>query len=167
MYEDDKELDPIAWRLAFGVVAILVIFKIAQTVTGNLNYFTVWFILVFFMITGHVYGAVRNFIWVYGQEFPCFLGKMFVHCGRLFNLLTFSLRYEGDQGDEQHGFCYRGEILIGTTTAIVYLIGSTYFIWLWKAHKTEYMYRTGYWKEEQSIDEIIERIDDQLDKYNQ
>ena len=75
MHEDNTELDPIAFRLAFGVIVVLIGMKNAQIFTGNVNYLAVWQILTCLMVIGHFYGSVRNFLWLYDQEFPCFLGR--------------------------------------------------------------------------------------------
>ena len=75
MHEVNTELDPIAFRLAFGVIVVLIGMKQAQLVTGNVNYLTVWQILTALMVFGHFYGSVRNFLWLYDQDFPCFLGE--------------------------------------------------------------------------------------------
>ena len=75
MHEDNTELDPIAFRLAFGVIVVLIGMKNAQIFTGNVNYLAVWQILTCLMVIGHFYGSMRNFLWLYDQEFPCFLGR--------------------------------------------------------------------------------------------
>ena len=76
MHEDSVDLDPMAFRLAFGVLAILLGLKQLQLLTGNMEYVAVWVMLASFMIIGHFYGSVRNYLWLYGQEFPCFLGEL-------------------------------------------------------------------------------------------
>ena len=146
MHEDNTELDPIAFRLAFGILVVLILFKNIQILAGNVNYFFVWMILAGLMIVGHFYGSVRNFLWLYNQEFPCFLGS---------------------QEGEEHGFCFRGEFFIGTVTAVVYLICSSYFLYAWKRHRVDYMYRFGLSKEKPSLDELLEQVDEKMQKYNQ
>ena len=146
MHEDNTELDPIAFRLAFGVIVVLIGMKNAQIFSGNANYLTVWQILVCLMVVGHFYGSVRNFLWLYNQEFPCFLGN---------------------QGNEEHGFCFRGEFFIGTISAVVYLICSSYFMYAWRRHKKEYRYRFGLDKEEPTLDELLEEVDEKMLKYSQ
>ena len=187
MHEDNTELDPIAFRLAFGVIVVLILMKNAQIFTGNVNYLAVWQILTCLMVIGHFYGSVRNFLWLYDQEFPYFLGRWSEPPlpqsprredarSRISPSISVSLPLigrriwracAGDQADEEHGFCFRGEFFMGTVSAVVYLICSSYFLYTWKRHRVEYALKFGVYKEKPSLDELMEQVDEKMQKYSQ
>ena len=73
----------------------------------------------------------------------------------------------GDQEDNEHGFCFRGEFFIGTISAVVYLICSSYFLYAWKKHKVEYALKFGLTKEKATLDELLETVDEKMQKYSQ
>ena len=75
--------------------------------------------------------------------------------------------FAGDQAENEHGFCFRGEFFIGTISATIYLICSSYFLYAWKKHRVEYALRFGLTKETASLDELLEQVDEKMQKYSQ
>ena len=61
--------------------------------------------------------------------------------------------------------CTRGEVLIGTVTAVLFMIYSAYMLVLYRAHITEYRQRMGKMKKAPTLDELLESIEDAEDKY--
>ena len=50
---------------------------------------------------------------------------------------------------------------------MIYLIFSSYFLYAWKKHRVEYMHRFGLAKEKPSLDELLEEVDEKMQKYSQ
>jgi len=56
---------------------------------------------------------------------------------------------------------------MGTISAVVYLICSSYFLYAWKRHKVEYRLKFGLIKEKATLDELLEQVDEKMQKYSQ
>ena len=56
---------------------------------------------------------------------------------------------------------------MGTVSAVVYLICSSYFLYTWKRHRVEYALEFGVYKEKPSLDELMEQVDEKMQKYSQ
>ena len=134
LHEDDRVMDPIAWRLGFGAIVVFNIFKNLQIAMTLTEWFAIWLGCMVILCLGHFYGAVRMFLWLYAQVFPCFRG------------------YE----DDAEGFqmCYRGQILIGHTAATLFLAGSCFFLWLWRNHTIASLKRRGLYEQSLDLDGI-------------
>ena len=144
MHEDDTVIDPLAWRLSFGACVVFLGFKLMQIYMGLLQWFHIWVGLVLALDIGHIYGAVRSFLWLYNQVFPCF---------------------QGISSEEFH-MCYRGQILVGHTMAMLYLTGSVFFLWAWRDHKIDSLKKRGLYTAQLNIDELLSNVDEKVDKYH-
>ena len=146
LHEDDRVMDPIAWRLGFGAIVVFNIFKNLQIAMTLTEWFAIWLGCMVILCLGHFYGAVRMFLWLYAQVFPCFRG------------------YE----DDAEGFqmCYRGQILIGHTAATLFLAGSCFFLWLWRNHTIASLKRRGLYEQSLDLDQLLNSVDEKMVKYH-
>ena len=144
LHEDDTVIDPLAWRLGFGAIVVFLAFKLMQVYMGLLQWFHIWVGLMLALDVGHVYGAVRSFLWLYNQVFPCFQGI----------------------GGSEFNMCYRGQILVGHTMAMLYLTGSVFFLWAWRDHKIDSLKKRGLYTAQLNMDELLSNVDEKVDKYH-
>ena len=118
-FADDDVMDPLAWQLAWGAAAILTLMKIAMVYMNAITFFPLFALFELMLSLGHMYGAVRYFLWLQDQEFNCFSGKT---------------KGATDRSKPRHydtGYCYNGELLLATAWTAAYTAGSVVFLWVW------------------------------------
>lgn len=118
-FADDDVMDPLAWQLAWGSAAILALMKIFLVYTNAIGFFPLFAAFEIALCLGHIYGAIRYFLWLEDQEFNCFSGT------------TRKLTDKSKPRYYDTGYCYNGELLICTAWTAAYTAGSVVFMWLW------------------------------------
>ena len=130
---DDRTMDPLAWQLAFGVTGIMVFFKVVQVILRMTQYVPVWLAFVVLLNAGLFYGAVRRWLIIYYGTFPCFKGNK-----------------------DMFGMCYDGELLVGFTSATVYLTASCFFITEWSRREKKRLIAEGLLEADITLDHLFE-----------
>lgn len=140
LFRSDKQMDPTAWRLAFGITAVMIGFQLLQMYFDYIRLFNIWLILTLLLLVGLFYGAVRFFLYVYHRDFPCYRG--------------FTL------GGEEFSMCREGRLLIALTSATVYQLVIAFFTWRWKRFRKETKQRTGEMEQDLDMTVILSGVDD-------
>jgi len=143
LHADDRKMDPLGWRLAFGGVMVFIVFQIIIIKLDAMKWFSLWMTFTAFLTLGHFYGACRYFFWIYNLPFPCFRGQEAE--GELFNM------------------CYEGKLLVGTSTAAAYLVFQAFVLWRWCAWRRETILKEGKPIDDMSMDELLAQVDDKIE----
>lgn len=68
------QIDPIAWQLAFGLTAVMIMIKFGLVVSDVQKGYAGWLGISCALSAGLLYGCVHRFFLLYNGQFPCFIG---------------------------------------------------------------------------------------------
>jgi len=134
---DDRQMDPLAWQLTFGVSGMMIFFKVVQVLLRVTKYVVVWASFAVFLNMGLFYGAARRWMIIYNGTFPCFKGNK-----------------------DMFGMCYDGTLLVGMVTGTLYMTCSLFFMQEWAKRENKRLIAEGLMEAEVDIDMLMERAQD-------
>jgi len=143
LYAEDLKMDPLAWRLSFGLVIVVTLFKNLQVFAGLIGWLSIWLSVTLPVVVGHSYGAAVYFFKIWGGDWPCFRG-------------------EQSNYEYQFGVCKFGTLLGAFTAGACFMTINCLLLWRWVTFTRASRLEHGDIEDEISLEDMLKSVDQRM-----